>query len=152
MVPSAVEIRGELKHKMAHNNKQIFTIKNGEDATTRVAMYEDAMRLTICAGQVTVAGLQHPALAVWCWPGPRHTSRVYYVGGRALPSEHSTDQQPNTAFQRPFILRADEQLCLQGLRNPAINGAQNPASNGHYISKAHQRAPLRRVNVPHYDE
>ena len=100
------------------------------------------MRLTICAGQVTVAGLQHPALAVWCWPGPMHTSRVYADNGLALPSDNSTDQQPNTAFQRPFILRADERLCLQVLRNSVINVSQTTANNAHCIINTHQRAAL----------
>ena len=81
------------------------------------------------AGRPTAAGLQNPAMAVWCRPGPGHTSQVSADSGQALPREHSHDQQHNTAFQRPFILRADERLCLQVLRNPAINGAQNPASN-----------------------
>ena len=47
----------------------------------------NAVRPKSCAGQVTVAGLPHPALAVWCRPGPGHTSRVVADSGRALPSE-----------------------------------------------------------------
>ena len=44
------------------------------------------------AGHVTAAGLQNPAMAVWCRPGPRHTSQVRADSGQALPSEHSHDQ------------------------------------------------------------
>ena len=54
------------------------------------------------AGRVAAAGLQNPAMAVWCRPGPGHTSQVRADSGQALPSEHSHDQQPNTVRQRPI--------------------------------------------------
>ena len=76
----------------------------------RVAMHQNTIQLTICAGKAFVAGMLHLEMATHCPPGSSDITQVHQAGGWALPSEYqvyTTEKRPHNDLIGTMSRRGD---------------------------------------------